>query len=138
MKKKVKPLLISINPNKYNFYNNKKNIKFFNNTIEDLFSAEISIRNCNFLRKHSSDSNKKRIAFVKKENKAKDIIYILNSTVKEMYEKYINDEQDEFCLKDDLIEVEKKDGVEYKNLYKETAKELIYQFNKKQEKFENE
>ena len=46
VKKKIKPLPISINPKKYNFYNNKKNLEFFNNTIEDLFSAEISIRNC--------------------------------------------------------------------------------------------
>ena len=46
VKKKIKPLLICINPKKYNFYNNKKNLEFFNNTIEDLFSAEISIRNC--------------------------------------------------------------------------------------------
>ena len=138
VKKKIKPLLISINPEKYNFYNNKKNIEFFNNTIENLFSAEISIRNCNFLRKHSNDSNKKRIAFLKKENKAKEVINILNSKVKEMYGKYINKELDEFCLDNDLIEVEKKDGTEYKNLYKKIAQELIYHFNKKQEKFENE
>lgn len=46
VKKKIKPPLISINPKKYNFYNNKKNLEFFNNTIEDLFSAEISIKNC--------------------------------------------------------------------------------------------
>ena len=138
VKKKIKPLLISINPEKYNFYNNKKNIEFFNNTIENLFSAEISIRNCKFLRKHSNDSNKKRIAFLKKENKAKEVINILNSKVKEMYGKYINKELDEFCLDNDLIEVEKKDGTEYKNLYKKIAQELIYHFNKKQEKFENE
>ena len=138
VKKKIKPLLISISPEKYNFYNNKKNIEFFNNTIEDLFSAEISIRNCNFLRKHSSDSNKKRIVFLKKENKAKEVINILNSTVKEMYGKYTNNELNEFCLEDDLIEVEKKDGTDYKNLYKEIAQELIYHLNKKQEKFENE
>ena len=90
------------------------------------------------MRKNSSDSNKKRIAFLKKENKAKEIINILNSTVKEMYEKFINDELNLFSLEGDLIEVEKKDGTEYKNLYKEVAKELIYHFNKKQEKFENE
>lgn len=138
VKKKVKPLLISINPEKYNFYNNKKNIEFLNYTIEDLFSAEISIRNCNFLRKHSSDYNKKQMSLLKKENKAKEVIKVLNSTVKEMYEKYIKNELDEFNLEDDLIEVEKKDGEEYKNLYKEIAQELINHFYKKKEKFEKE
>ena len=138
VKKKVKPLLISINPEKYNFYNNKKNIEFLNSTIEDLFSAEISIRNCNFLRKHSSDYNKKQMALLKKENKAKEVIKVLNSTVKEMYEKYIKNELDEFNLEDDLIEVEKKDGEEYKNLYKEIAQELNNHFFKKKEKFEKE
>ena len=58
--------------------------------------------------------------------------------MKEIYEKYVKNELNVFSFEGDLIEVEKKDGTEYKNLYKKIAQELIYHFNKKQEKFENE
>ena len=136
-RKKFKPLLIKINPEKYNVYSNKNNQEFLNKTIGDLFSAETSIRNVNILRKHSQDYNKTQIAFLKKQNKYKEVIKILNLTVKEMYEKYISNEIVEFNLENDLIEVGKKDGDEYKNMYQEIAKELIYLLNKKAEKNEN-
>ena len=133
-RKKIKPLLISINPGKYNVYSNRNNQEFFNQTLEDFFSAEISIKNITILKTHSQDYNKKKIDSLKKENKYKEIIKILSLTVKEMYEKYISNELDEFNLEKDLVVIEDKDGIEYKNIYKEIAKELTYLFNKKAEK----
>ena len=38
--------------------------------------------------------------------------------MKEIYEKYVKNELNVFSFEGDLIEVEKKDGTEYKNLYK--------------------
>ena len=53
------------------------------------------------------------------------MIKILNSTIKEMYLKYINNELPEFSLENDLIELENKNGKEYKEKYEKTALELI-------------
>mgnify|MGYP007056213395 CR=1 FL=1 len=50
-----------------------------------------------------------------KNNEAKDIINILNKSVKDMYEIYIDENKkiEEFHLDYDLIEVEKRNGNDY-------------------------
>ena len=59
--KKSEPLLRSIDAEEYNVYSNQKIYKFFNKTLGDVFSADISKRNSNFLRTHPKDYNKKKI-----------------------------------------------------------------------------
>ena len=132
--KKYDSLLRSIDAKEYNVFSNQKIYDFFNKTLGEVFSADISPRNSNFLSTHSKDHNKKAIELLKKENKEKKVIEVLSLTVREMYEKYINNEIAEYNFRIDLIKIEKKEGKEYKNKYEEIALELIDIINKKGEK----
>ena len=132
--KKSEPLLRSIDAKEYNVFSNQKIYEFFNKTLGDVFSADISPRNSNFLSTHSKNSNKEKIELIKKENKEINVIRLLNLTVREMYEKYINNEIAEFNFRNDLIKIEKKEGKEYKDKYEEISLELIDIINKKGEK----
>ena len=58
----------------------------------------------------------------------------MNLTVRETYEKYINNEIEGYNFENDLIQIEKKEGKEYKDRYEEIALELIDIINKKGEK----
>ena len=86
--KKSEPLLRSIDAKEYNVYSNKKIYVFFNKTLEEVFSADISKRNSNFLRTHSKDYNKIAIETLKSENTEKNVIDLLNLTVKELHKKF--------------------------------------------------
>ena len=108
--------------------------EFFNKTLGEVFSADVSKRNSNFLSTHSKDYNKKRIESLIKENKEKNVIEKLNLTMKEIYEKYLNNELGEFNLENDLSKIEKKEGEDYKKAYEEKALNLIDIINKKGEK----
>ena len=68
-----------------------------------------------------------------KNNEAKEIIDILNTTVKDMYEKYIgkNDTIPGYNLENDLKKIEQRNGKEYAEKYKITALNLIKILNKK-------
>ena len=132
--KKSEPLLRSIDAKEYNVFSNQKIFEFFNKTLGDVFSADISPRNSNFLSTHSKNSNKEKIELIRKENKELNVIKLLNLTVREMYEKYINNEIAEFNFRNDLIKIEKKEGKEYKDKYEEISLELIDIINKKGEK----
>ena len=132
--KKSEPLLRSIDSKEYNVFSNQKIYEFFNKTLGDVFSADISPRNSNFLATHSKNSNKEKIELIKKENKEINVIRLLNLTVREMYEKYINNEIAEFNFRNDLIKIEKKEGKEYKDKYEDISLELIDIINKKGEK----
>ena len=106
--KKSEPFLRSINAEEYNVYSNQKIYKFFNKTLGEVFSADISKRNSNFLRTHPKDYNKKKIESLKNENKEKNMIELLNLTVKELHEKYIKDEIPGINFEKDLIQIKKK------------------------------
>ena len=131
---KSETLFRSIDAKAYNVYSNKKIYELFHKNLGDLFSANISDKNFDFLRTHPGDYNKKQIEIIKKDNKEKSVIELLDLTLKEMYEKYLNDELGEFNLQKDLIEIEGRDGKEYKDKYKEVALNLIEIINKKGEK----
>ena len=60
------PLLRSIDAKEYNVYSNQKIYVFFNKTLGEVFSADISKRNSNFLRTHSNYYNKSTIETLKK------------------------------------------------------------------------
>ena len=135
--KKSEPLLRSIDAEEYNVYSNQKIYKFFNKTLGDVFSADISKRNSNFLRTHPKDYNKKKIETLKKENKEKNVIEILNLTVKELHEKYIKNEIPGLNFENDLIQIEKKHGIEYKDKYEKISLELKDIINEKGEKIKN-
>ena len=121
LKRKSEPLLTRINSDKYKIYSHKNNYEFLYANIGDFFSVETSKRNSTY----PIDYNKIHINLVKKENIKINVIKILNSSIKEMYLKYINNELPEFSLENDLIELENKNGKEYKDKYEKTALELI-------------
>ena len=68
-----------------------------------------------------------------KNNEAKDIISILNKSVKDMYEIYISQNKtfEEFHIDNDLIKIEKRNGKCYAKEYKKIALNLINILNKK-------
>ena len=135
--KKYEPLLRSIDAEEYNVYSNQKIYKFFNKTLGDVFSADISKRNSNFLRTHPKDYNKNKIETLKKENKEKSVIEILNLTVKELHEKYIKNEVPGLNFENDLIQIEKKHGIEYKDKYEKISLELDDIIKEKGEKIKS-
>ena len=132
-KKKSEPLLTRINSEQYKVYSHKNNYEFLYANIGDFFSAETSKRNSTY----PTDYNKKHIDLVKKENQKINVIKILNSSIKEMYEKYIHNEIPEFNLKNDLIELENKNGKEYREKYEKVALELIEFIDKKAKNINN-
>jgi len=135
--KKSEPLLRSIDAKEYNVYSNQKIYEFFNKTLGEIFSADISKRNSNFLRTHSKDYNKNIIEAIKKENSEKKVIELLNLTMKELHEKYIKEEIADLNFKDDLIKIEKEHGIGYKDKYEKIALELNQIINKKGQKIKN-
>ena len=132
--KKYEPLLRSIDPKIYNVYSNKKIYELFNKTLGEVFSSDISKRNSYFLSSHSKDYNKIAIKLLKNDNKQKNLVEILNLTMKEMYEKYLNNNLGEFNFENDLIQIEKKEGTEYKIAYEKKALKLIDIINEKGKK----
>ena len=129
--KTSEPLLRSINAKEFNAFSKYKIRELFHKKLGDLFSADISKRNSNFLSTHSKDYNKIIIKSLIKENKEKNIIKVLNLTLREIYEKYINNEINDFNFENDLIKIEKKEGKEYKDKYEEIALKLIDIIDKK-------
>lgn len=122
------PLLKKIDPTIYSKYSKKNHQKFLELHLYELFSMEISERYSNFIKNHSKEYNREQIEKLYKINKAKEVIEILNLTVEEMYLKYIDNEIPECNLEQDLIEIEKDQGTEYKNKFESKALKLIYSF----------
>ena len=135
--KKSEPLLRSIDAKEYNVYSNQKIYVFFNKTLGEVFSADISKRNSNFLRTHSKDYNKNAIETLKNENKEKNVVELLNLTMKELHAKYIKEEIHGLSFKNDLIKIEKTHGIRYKDKYEKIALVLNEIINKKGEKSKN-
>ena len=98
-----------------------KNLEYFSMTLSEFFSTDLSDRHTKLDKKY----NKKNIDILIQKNEAKEIIKLLNKTLKEVYEIYINNEIPEFSLAHDLNIIEKKEGNYYKNRYEKIALKLI-------------
>ena len=104
-----------------------KNLEYFSMTLRELLSSDLSDKHTKIDKKY----NKKNIDILIQKNKVKEIIQLLNKTLKEVYEIYINNEIPEFSLVHDLNIIEKKFGKYYMNRYKEIALKLIVTYKKK-------
>ena len=125
------------------FYNHKKyllksiNSPFIKDTLDtvkecldkkiiEIFSCELS-KKYN-LKKLENFSNKKIINKIIKENKALELIDIfINKSLKDMYEIYISNSIDNFCLKNDIEKLSKKNEYEQEYLkdYETKAKNFV-------------
>ena len=104
-----------------------KNLEYFSMSLRELLSSDLSGKYTKMDKKY----NKKKIDILIQKNKVKEIIKLLNKTLKEVYEIYINNEIPEFSLVHDLNIIEKKFGKYYMNRYKEIALKLIVTYKKK-------
>ena len=129
-KEKDKYLLKKIKPNFVKAKNKKEERQYLSKKISEIFSDDLSSKYSRF--KNEKDFNKKLINKIIKENKAKEVIEIFNSTLVEMYEKYISNEIADFCLNADLDEIKKKNEKKYVEEFEEKAKRLIKIINKKE------
>jgi len=118
---KSKILIYKIIPDFCNASKKEDNNKYLSMTLRELFSSDLGSKFKNI----NKDSNKNNIEKLYKKNKPEEIIKLLNKTIKEAYEIYINDEIPEFSLYNDLKEIEKKDGIDDANIFKARAKKLI-------------
>ena len=69
-----------------NIINKEKNLEFLNIKMKDLFSSDLSEK-CT---KHNKDLNKNKITKLYKKNEAKEVINILDKTVEELLNNYVN------------------------------------------------
>ena len=137
--KKIKKLIQRISPAKSREITIKKNLLWFQSKLKDVFSSNLSTK-CIL---YEPDYNKNIIDELYKNNMAKNVIDILNKSVKEMYYIYSQDiEIDGFkTLKDDLINLREKmknyneeNIEEYLENYKKTAQNLEKIFIEKNRK----
>ena len=112
-----KRLLQKIKPNFTKIWRKKGNQEFLEKKLKDVFSEELSERCSTFHDK--KNYNKEQIEKLYEKNKAKNVINILDKSLKEMYRIYImeNNGMKEYNLKYDLIQIEQKNGKEYAQEY---------------------
>ena len=106
--------------------------------IIEIFSCELS-KKYN-LKKLENFSNKKIINKIIKENKALELIDIfINKSLKDMYEIYISNSIDNFCLKNDIEKLSKKNEYEQEYLkdYETKAKNFVSIIQGKKSKNKN-
>ena len=114
-----------------------QNKNWLNSKIKDMLSAEISSKYSSYY----DDYNKKQIERIYKENKASEIIKILEMDVKIMYDYFISDEKilDGFkTFNDYLDEMREKENEEYCSQLKKQANKLEDYFNKKKQRKKKE
>jgi len=104
-----------------------KILEYFSKTLRQFYSSNLSDK----FTKMNKNYNKNNIDKLCQEDKAKDIIELLNKTLKDVYEIYINNEISKFSLMNDLKKIEEKHGTAYMNRYKEKALKLIIIYKKK-------
>ena len=124
-----KRLLQKIKPNFTKIWKKKGNQEFLEKKLKDVFSEELSERCSTFHDK--KNYNKEQIEKLYEKNKAKDVINILNKSLKEMYRIYImeNNGMKEYNLKYDLIQIEQKNGKEYAQEYNKKAMDFLNLFD---------
>ena len=129
---KSKEFLKKIKPKFVDAPKNQESLKFFDMTIHQIFSEDLSKKYVRF----NPDYNRKQIEILYDKNEPKEVIDIMNKTLKEMYEIYISNQIDEFKLEKDLSEIESKakKDILYECKIRETAKQLIHNLVKKSEK----
>ena len=116
-------LIQRITPKKTNEIKKVENLEWFNSKLRQIFSAEISKKCSNF----KSNYNKTQIDKLFQENKATEIIIILEKTIRNIYDVYrYNGNLEGFkTLKDDLkILKENGEDEEYLNKYRLIAQNL--------------
>ena len=119
--KESKILIYKIIPDFCNASKKEDNNKYLSMTLRELFSSDLG----NKFKNINKDYNKNNIEKLYKKNKPEEIIKLLNKTIKEAYEIYINDEIPEFSLYNDLKEIEKNNGIDDANIFKARAKKLM-------------
>jgi len=109
--------------------NNDKILEYFSKTLRQFYSSNLSDK----FKKINKDYNKNNIDKLYQENKAKDIIELLNKTLEDVYEKYINKKIPEFNLYNDLNEIKAKEneGNDYIDRYEKIALKLITTYKKR-------
>ena len=124
-----KRLIQKIKPNFTKIFTKKGNQEFLEKKLKVVFSEELSERCSTFHDK--KNYNKEQNEKLYEKNKAKDVINILNKSLKEMYRIYImeNNEMNGYNLKYDLIQIEQKNGKEYAQEYNKKAKEFLSLFD---------
>ena len=124
-----KRLIQKIKPNFTKIFTKKGNKEFLEKKLKVVFSEELSERCSTFHDK--KNYNKEQIEKLYEKNKAKDVINILNKSLKEMYRIYImeNNEMNGYNLKYDLIQIEQKNGKEYAQEYNKKAMEFLSLFD---------
>lgn len=124
-----KRLLQKIKPNFTKIWRKKGNQDFLEKKLKDVFSEELSERCSTFHDK--KNYNKEQIEKLYEKNKAKNVINILDKSLKEMYRIYImeNNGMKEYNLKYDLIQIEQKNGKEYAQEYNKKAMDFLNLFD---------
>jgi hypothetical protein len=124
-----KRLLQKIKPNFTKIWKKKGNQEFLEKKLKDVFSEELSERCSTFHDK--KNYNKEQIEKLYEKNKAKNVINILDKSLKEMYRIYImeNNGMKEYNLKYDLIQIEQKNGKEYAQEYNKKAMDFLNLFD---------
>lgn len=124
-----KRLLQKIKPNFTKIWRKKGNQEFLEKKLKDVFSEELSERCSTFHDK--KNYNKEQIEKLYEKNKAKNVINILDKSLKEMYRIYImeNNEMNGYNLKYDLIQIEQKNGKEYAQEYNKKAMDFLNLFD---------
>ena len=106
--RKKKTLLMNIKPDSYKKFSKKANQNFINLKIHQLFSADLTNR----IREFPKYYNRTQIKSLFKKNEATEVIEIMNSSVKEMYEIYSSNKITDYNLESDLKETAEKNGKE--------------------------
>ena len=109
-------LLQRIAPSESRKIKRDDNLRWFSLKLKDVFSGNLSTK----CLKYGLDYNKEQIESLYKNGEATSIINILDTTIREMYQKYCNDVKVEYfeTLKDDLREIKKKWKLKKKKIYK--------------------
>lgn len=141
-KEKTIKLIQRISPKAYKTIKRDSILTWFSSKIKDIISAELSSK----YRKADINSNKKRIKALYLKNEAKNVIVILEKTVREMLYIYCNNIYIEGfkTLKDDLNDLREKmigrneDEIqEYLSIFQETSIYLENIFLKKKSRQKN-
>ena len=106
--RKKKTLLMNIKPDSYKKFSKKANQNFINLKIHQLFSADLTNR----IREFPKYYNRTQIKSLFEKNEATEVIEIMNSSVKEMYEIYSSNKITDYNLESDLKETAEKNGKE--------------------------
>ena len=110
------------------------NLEFLNTFIKDLFSSDLS----KIYNKLNNNYNKKLIEEIYKENKAKEVIEILDKTVEQLIQNYVNGDYktEGFYIENELIHDKEKNpddenNEEYQKKFIERAKDFKNIFENK-------